>query len=129
VKTKLACLAAVAAVALSCAGPAWADPDVVHGQAIFKQTCGVCHSAEIGVNRIGPSLFGVVGRPVAALPDFVYSDKLKSVRKDWAAWDDTTLDSYLLNPRLVLHGVRMAFKGLPEAQDRADVIAYLHTLK
>ncbi len=129
VTTKMACLAAVAAVALLCAGPARADADAAHGEAIFKQTCGVCHSTQIGVNQIGPSLFGVVGRPVAVLPDYVYSDKLKSVRQDWGTWDDTTLDSYLLNPRLMLHGVKMAFKGLPQAQDRADVIAYLRTLK
>lgn len=119
----------VFAAGLLAAGAARADADVAHGQAIFQKTCGVCHSAEIGVNRIGPSLFGVVGRKVAALPDYVYSDKLKAMRADWNAWDETTLDSYLTNPRQVLHGVKMFFKGLPEPQDRADVIAYLKTLK
>ena len=129
-KTKLVSLAAVAAAAaLLGAGQARADPDAAHGQAIFKQTCGVCHSSEIGVNRIGPSLFGVVGRPIAAIQDYVYSDTLKSMRGSWGQWDDTTLDAYLSNPRQVLHGVKMFFKGLPEASDRADVIAYLRTLK
>ncbi len=120
--------AAALAMALG-AGPALADADAAHGQAIFKQTCGVCHSGDVGVNKIGPSLFGVVGRPIAVVQDYVYSEKLKSMRKDWGQWDDTTLDSYLSNPRQVLHGVKMFFKGLPEAQDRADVIAYLRTLK
>ena len=127
--TKLAYLAAIAVAALLSTGRARDDADAAHGAAIFKQTCGVCHCTQIGVNQIGPSLFGVVGRPVAVLPDYVYSEKLRSVRKDWGAWDETTLDSYLLNPRVVLHGVKMAFKGLPRARDRADVIAYLRTLK
>ncbi len=129
-KTNIASLAiAAAAAALLGASPARAEPDAAHGQAIFKQTCGVCHSPEIGVNRIGPSLFGVVGRPVAAIQDYVYSNTLKSMRGSWGKWDDTTLDTYLSNPRQVLHGVKMFFKGLPEASDRADVIAYLRTLK
>ena len=129
-KTTIVRLAIPAMFALALgAGPARADADAARGQAIFKRTCGVCHSPEIGVNRIGPSLFGVVGRPIATLPDYVYSDKLKAMRTSWGRWDDTTLDSYLLNPREVLHGVKMYFKGLPEGQDRADVIAYLRSLK
>jgi cytochrome c len=123
-------LIALAAAALAIGtGSAHADADAARGQAIFKQTCGVCHSPEIGVNKIGPSLFGVVGRPIAAIQDYVYSDTLKSMRVSWGAWDDTTLDAYLSNPRQVLHGVKMFFKGLPAEQDRADVIAYLRTLK
>ncbi len=127
-KTIRLLMLAVAACAFS-AVAARADGNAAHGEAIFKQTCGVCHSAEIGVNKIGPSLFGVVGRKVAVLPDYVYSERLKAMQADWGAWDDTTLDSYLTNPRQVLHGVKMFFKGLPEPQDRADVIAYLKTLK
>ena len=128
-KKPFACLAAIAVLGIGWAGPARADADAAHGQAIVARTCGVCHSPEIGVNRIGPSLFGVVGRPIANLPDFVYSDTLKSMRGSWGQWDDTTLDAYLSNPRQVLHGVKMFFKGLPGESDRADVIAYLRTLK
>jgi cytochrome c len=120
---------AAAFVAAIGARSASAAPDAAHGELIFKQTCGVCHSGEIGVNKIGPSLFGVVGRPIGSLPDYVYSEKLKSMRASWGKWDDTTLDTYLFNPRVVLHGVKMYFKGLPDGQDRADVIAYLRSLK
>jgi cytochrome c len=111
------------------AGTALADDGVAAGKAIFAQTCANCHSTSIGVNEIGPSLWHVVGRPVAKVPDYKYSDKLLSMSKDWSVWDETTLDSYLTNPRQILHGVRMSFRGLPEAKDRAAVIGYLATLQ
>lgn len=122
-------VAAALGVAVGLAGTARAADGVAAGKAIFDHTCANCHSTQIGVNKIGPSLWGVVGRPVASVPDFNYSSKLHSVAADWGSWDATKLDAYLLNPRQVLHGVRMYFKGLPHAKDRADVIAYLATLK
>jgi cytochrome c len=111
------------------AGTAFAEDSVAAGNAIFAQTCTNCHSTSIGVNKIGPSLWHVLGRPVASVPDYKYSEKLMSMRKDWSVWDETTLDAYLSNPRQVLHGVRMSFKGLPDATDRAAVINYLATLQ
>jgi cytochrome c len=108
------------------ANEALAAGNVVNGKAIFQRTCQNCHSTQIGVNKIGPSLWSVVGRRSASVPDFNYSDSLKALNK---SWDDRELDSYLSNPRGTVHGVRMFFKGLPSAQARADVIAYLATLK
>jgi cytochrome c len=103
----------------------WAAGDVSRGKGIFQQTCINCHSTEIGVNKIGPSLHGVVGRDVAIVPDFIYSDALKATRKTWT---EAELDAYLADPRGAMHGVKMFFKGLPDADQRADVIAYLKTL-
>ncbi len=103
-----------------------ADGDAVAGRAIFQHTCQNCHSIEIGVNKIGPSLWNVVGRQAAAVPDFVYSEAMKANK---AAWTISSLDAYLADPRGDVHGVRMFFKGLPDRKDRADVIAYLQTLK
>lgn len=108
------------------AGAAFAGGDVSQGKAIFARTCQNCHAIEIGVNKIGPSLWNVVGRKAASIPDFGYSSALRAADK---TWDVAELDTYLANPRGTLHGVRMYFKGLSGAQQRADVIAYLLTLK
>jgi cytochrome c len=108
---------------------AWAGDasgDSVNGRSIFERTCQNCHSAEIGVNKIGPSLWHVVGRQPASVPDFVYSEAMKANKTIWTV---TSIDSYLADPRGDIHGVKMFFKGLPNADDRADVIAYLQTLK
>lgn len=103
--------------------------DVRAGMEIFQHTCGVCHSTEVGVNKVGPSLWNVFGRKVATVPDYTYSEKLRSAASsDWDVWDERHLDAYLSNPRQVLHGVKMFF-ALPDPNDRANVIAYLRSLK
>ena len=114
------------AAATLLADAASAAGDVAKGRAIFNRTCMNCHSTKIGVNKIGPSLRGILGRQSASVPDFNYSEALKSANK---VWNNEELDVYLSNPRGTMHGVRMFFKGLPEAEQRADVIAYLATLK
>ncbi len=100
--------------------------DATAGKAVFERTCRNCHATEIGVNKIGPSLWNVVGRVPATVPDFNYSDAMKANK---VAWNDAALDAYLVDPREDIHGVKMFFKGLPQASDRADVIAYLQTLR
>jgi cytochrome c len=117
---------ALAAAAALLAIPAGAGGNVAEGEAIFNRTCLNCHAVEIGVNKIGPSLHGIIGRKSASVPDFNYSGPLKAADK---TWDADELDAYLSDPRGSMHGVKMFFKGLPEAQQRADVIAYLATLK
>ncbi|HTZ71348.1 MAG TPA: cytochrome c family protein [Acetobacteraceae bacterium] len=113
-------LGSVAPWAASAAG----DPTA--GQALFKAKCALCHSPVAGENRVGPSLFGVVGRKSGTAPGYNYSDANKSSGK---TWDDATLDVYLTNPKALVPGTKMIFPGLPEATDRANVIAYLDTLK
>ncbi len=102
--------------------------DVAAGKAIFDKTCANCHSTEAGVNKVGPTLFDIVGRPIGSVHGYDYSEKMRAVAKQWKVWDEKHLDTYLTNPREVLHGVKMFF-SLPDAKDRADVIAYLNTLK
>ncbi|PPQ27388.1 hypothetical protein CCS01_27705 [Rhodopila globiformis] len=106
-----------------------ATDSVANGKAIFQRTCANCHSLEIGVNKVGPSLWHVMGRPIAAVPDFNYSKSLRERRTDWQVWDEATLNVYLRNPRETVHNVKMFFRGLPNPTDRADVIAYLSTLQ
>lgn len=96
------------------------------GKAIFAHTCANCHSTRIGVNEVGPSLLGVVGRAPASVPGFVYSDAMKA---NATPWTPEALDAYLANPRGHRPGVKMWFKGLSSAKARSDVIAYLKTLK
>ena len=103
-----------------------ADGDPIAGKAIFQRICQNCHSNEIGVNKVGPSLWNVVGRQPATVPDFEYSNAMKSNK---TVWSISSLDAYLADPRGDVHGVKMFFRGLPEAKDRGDVIAYLQTLK
>lgn len=117
----------IALLAMSANGAKAADAgDEAAGKALFAHTCQNCHSVEIGVNKVGPSLWNVVGRQPAAVPDFVYSDGMKANK---VAWTVPALDAYLADPRGDVHGAKMFFKGLPAPKDRADVIAFLQTLK
>ena len=100
--------------------------DAAAGQAVFKAKCGICHSVTAGQNKVGPSLAGVVGRPAGQAPGYTYSSANKSSGK---TWDAATLDIYLTNPRAFIPGTKMTFAGLPDATSRADLIAYLSTVK
>ena len=119
-------LFAMLIAAVPSARAADADGDPAVGKAIFQRICQNCHSNEIGVNKVGPSLWNVVGRQAGTVPDFEYSNAMKSNK---AVWNTSSLDAYLADPRGDVHGVKMFFRGLPEAKDRGDVIAYLQILK
>ena len=118
-------IAATAIAALSFAPAARADGDAAAGKAVFNK-CAICHSPAAGKNMIGPSLFGVVGRKSASIEGFSYSDAMKAADK---TWDEATLDTYLTNPKAMVPGTKMIFPGLPKPEDRANLIAYLSTLK
>ena len=108
------------------AASAQATGDAAAGKVLFTQKCGLCHSAVQGQNKIGPSLYGVVGRKAGTAADYTYSDAMKNANR---TWNEATLDDYLTNPRQKIPGVKMIFAGLPEESDRQNVIAYLSTLK
>jgi cytochrome c len=99
--------------------------DVEAGKADFKK-CALCHTVEAGKNKIGPSLFGVIGRKAASLENYSYSDAMKKFDH---TWDAQTLDNYLADPRAVVPGTKMIFPGIKDEKERQDVIAYLETLK
>ncbi|MEC4594660.1 MULTISPECIES: c-type cytochrome [Nitrospirillum] len=120
--------AAITVLAIAVAGTAAAQTagDPVKGEKVF-QRCKACHSAEKdGADKLGPNLWGVVGRKSASEDGFNYSPAMKAANK---TWDAATLDVYLTKPAALVPGTRMAFPGIPSAQDRADVIAYLSGLK
>ena len=114
----------MAAVALI-AGTARADGDPALGKTVFNK-CAACHSVKQGENKIGPSLHGVVGRPSHSIEGFNYSEAMKNYN---VTWDAPTLDHYLADPRGVVPGTKMIFVGLKKDDERANVIAYLETLK
>jgi len=107
--------------------PAWAlaEPtagDPARGKELY-QACTSCHSLD--ENDIGPRHRGVVGRPAASLPDYVYSPALKASH---LTWDQATLDRWLTNPSALVPGTKMFFK-IDDPQMRADIIAYLAQVK
>jgi cytochrome c len=103
--------------------PAHADGDATHGQQLYESRCIACHSPD--ANRVGPMHRGVFGRKAGSLPDYSYSKALKGAA---FTWDDTTLDKWLTNPQAFVPGQKMNFK-VAKAEDRADLIAYLKSLK
>jgi cytochrome c len=102
-----------------------ASASVEKGQATAKQ-CGACHTFEKGgPNRVGPNLWGIIGRAKATEAGFNYSAAMKAKGGNWGFGD---LYAFLANPRGVVPGTNMTFAGLARGQQRADVIDYLNTL-
>ena len=96
--------------------------DLENGRRVFAR-CRSCHTiSEGGTNMTGPNLYGVFGRPAGGHPDYNYSTAL---RQAGFAWDAARLDEWLENPRTFLRGTKMSFAGIPDAEDRRDVIAFL----
>lgn len=87
-------------------------------------TCQTCHAIEAGVNKIGPSLHGVVGRHSGIIPGYTYSAANKN---SGIVWTPEKLFQYLESPQRVVPGTKMSFAGFSDPQTRADVIAYLKT--
>ena len=115
-------------VALSLAGlgaeAKAADPAA--GKSVFTSVCSICHSVQQGKNLVGPSLFGIVGRKTGSVPGFHYSPANQNAN---ITWDQASLDKYLQSPRTVIPGTIMTYAGVKDDAKRADLIAYLGTVK
>jgi cytochrome c len=103
-----------------------AEGDAARGARVF-QRCFACHSVDPNetAKLQGPSLYRIVGRPAARTEGFEYSDALKSKAASGLVWTEDALDRYVTEPERVIPGTRMAMPGLDDAQDRADLMAYL----
>jgi cytochrome c len=111
-------MALIVVLAVGYPASSFASGDAEHGATIYHQ-CMICHALD--KNEIGPRHRDVFGRKAGNLPDYGYSAALKAAN---IVWDETTLDQWLTNPQALVPGTKMMF-SLGNAQDRADVIAFL----
>jgi cytochrome c len=119
--------AAPAAPQLEPIGPLLANANPENGQAIARRSCAACHTFDQGGrNAVGPNLWGIVGADHAHAEGFNYSQAIAS--KKGSPWTYEELNAFLASPRGYAPGTRMAFNGLSNVNQRADVIAYLRTL-
>lgn len=97
--------------------------DAAAGQAVFNR-CKICHTIEAGGrNAVGPNLHGIFGRKAGTVGNFAYSEAMK---QSAIVWNDDTLAKYLRNPKQFVPGDKMAFPGLKDDKQIADLLAYLH---
>lgn len=103
-----------------------ASADVAKGEASFKK-CSTCHTVDNGgPNRVGPNLYNVVGGPKAHIDGFAYSGVLADAGKAGQKWGFEELDKFIENPKAYMAGTKMAFAGIKDAKERADLIKFLH---
>ncbi len=104
---------------------ALAEGDAAAGKRVFAK-CMACHAVQEGQHRVGPSLYGIIGRTAGTVEGFRnYSSANK---ESGVVWTPAVLFEYLEKPQEFMPGTRMIFPGLPSEKDRADVIAYLQTV-
>lgn len=119
--------AAAAPAAIEPIAPLLASADAAAGEAVFKK-CAACHTPDSGgANKVGPNLWGVVGRPIASHEGFGYSAALKEYASN-GAWDYEKLSAFITAPKAAVKGTAMGFAGIKKAEERANLIAYLRSL-
>jgi cytochrome c len=112
-------------------GPALAEGDATKGKAAFAK-CGICHQVGPGAKTlVGPELNGIVGRKAASVADYasLYSAGMKKLGDSGLVWTDENMDKWIADPKAMIPDspMALAFPGIPDAGERADIIAYLKT--
>jgi cytochrome c len=121
-------LAAMGLLAMS--APASAEGDATKGKAAFAK-CAICHQVGPGAaTLVGPELNGTVGRKAASVADYPYSPGLKKLGAEGFTWTEENLDKWIADPKAMIPDspMALAFQGIPDAGERADIIAYLKTV-
>lgn len=119
---------ALMAALLMVSNLAMAEGDAAKGATVFNK-CKACHSYAAGAkHKVGPNLWGLVGRKLGVAEGYTYSPAY-TAKKGTVTWDEATLDTYLTKPKEFIPGTKMAFAGVADAGERANLIAYLKTLK
>lgn len=109
--------------------PLLVSADAVAGEKITSKLCGQCHTFKAGEpNKTGPNLFGIATAVFGHAADYAYSSVFKE-KQGKEHWDAEKLNKYIHKPRAYMKGTKMAFVGMKKAEDRANVIAYLSSLK
>jgi cytochrome c len=106
---------------VTAAGAARAGGDAARGEKLYED-CAACHSIERGVNGVGPTLYGIFGRKAGELDDYRYSPALK---RSGIIWTEGTLDTFIADSQATVPANRMPYAGMPNADERGDLIAYL----
>lgn len=120
-KSRMILVAGFTAALAAFASPALAQGDADAGKKVFNK-CKACHSMAEGKNKVGPTLFKVMGREAAAIDGFKYS---KAMKGSGLTWDDETLAKFLAKPKALVPGTRMAFGGLKKEADIENLIAWI----
>jgi cytochrome c len=118
-----------AAVLVGVYGPAFAEGDATKGKAAFAK-CGICHQVGPGAKTlVGPELNGIVGRKAASIADYPYSAGMKKLGEQGFVWTEENIDKWITDPKAMIPDspMALAFAGVPDAGERADIIAYLKT--
>lgn len=106
--------------------PEYSEGDADNGALIYEDACGQCHQLTPGLNKKGPQLMNIYGAKAAQLNDYDYSEGLMT--SGWV-WDAETLDPYIKDAEQAMPESKMLADPMPDASERADVIAYLSTLR
>lgn len=106
--------------------PPYTEGDADNGSIIYKDACGQCHQLNLGLNKKGPQLMNIYGASAATLKDYTYSEGLTA--SGWV-WDAKTLDPYIADAQKAIPDSKMLSDPMPDAKERADIIAYLSTLR
>jgi cytochrome c len=128
---KLLSVALFSAALAAMGGSAFAAGDAEKGKADFMKptACGLCHQIGPGAKTVvGPELNGIVGRKAASIADYgMYSDGMKKLGESGFVWTEENIDKWITNPKAMLPNspMALAFPGIPDAGERADIIAYL----
>jgi cytochrome c len=112
-------LFAAAALAVVCLAPAHAQGDAARGKTLYEARCASCHSLQF--NSVGPTHKNLFGRRAGTAPGYAYSPALK---ESTVVWGEETLSRWLTDPEKFIPGQRM-FISIPDAKERADIVAYL----
>jgi cytochrome c len=119
----MALIGALVVLGLVLASQARAESADDPGQVLFNNACRTCHTVKEGDNRLGPNLHAILGRKSGSLSGYGYSD---SMAKSGLVWDKATLDRFIADPNAVVRGHKMQpYGGIPSAEERAKIIAYL----
>ncbi|AHM03081.1 membrane c-type cytochrome cy [Roseibacterium elongatum DSM 19469] len=102
----------------------YAAADAASGERLWRQ-CAACHRLDPGAHAVGPSLHDIVGRPIAAADGFSYSNAFAELDGEWTP---ERMSAFIENPRQWAPGTAMAFNGISDVEDRANLIAYLETI-
>ncbi|WP_432286595.1 cytochrome c family protein [Aminobacter sp. BA135] len=120
---------ALLAASVLATNPVHAAGDAAAGKKVFTK-CMACHDLAVDKNKVGPSLHGVIGRTAGTLPSFEakYSDAMKQAGAGGLVWDEANIAAYMKAPKEKVPGNKMAFPGLKEDTDIANVIAYIEEM-